>query len=267
MTNRELRTALRNRETIYGTLVVSPSPSWPSVVAQLGVDYVFVDTEHIPLDRSTLAWMCAVYAAENVAPVVRIPSPDPYEASMVLDGGAAAVLVPYVETVTQVRDLVGAVKHKPLKGELLKHLLDHPEAYAAQAAHAAETNAGRSLLINIESVPAIERLDELLGIPGVDGVIVGPHDLSASLGVADQWRHGRFIEAVETILRTARKHNVSAGIHVTYDASLDQYERWRAAGANIVLHLADILAFDFLLRRDLADIRRAMGGREREIAP
>lgn len=255
----EFRAALSNRQLLFGTLVVSSSPAWPPAVAGFGLDYVFIDTEHIPIERQTLSWMCRAYEAAGVAPMVRIPSPDPYEASMALDGGAAAILAPYIETVDQVRALVGAVKHKPIKGETLQRILEGHQASPEQHAYTVQSNAGRSLLINVESVPAMERLDELLAVPGLDGVIIGPHDLSVSLGVPEQWRHPRFVAAVEAILSAARAHGISAGIHMTYDEALDQYDRWRDAGANIVLHLADLLAFRFVMRREMSAIRHAMG--------
>lgn len=178
---------------------------------------------------------------------------------MALDGGAAAILAPYIETTDQVRALVGAVKHKPVKGALLDVMLAEPAAHPAQRAYAEATNAGRSLLINVESVPAMEQLDALLDVPGLDGIIIGPHDLSVSLGVPEQWSHPRFLAAVDTILGTARQHGISAGMHVIYEADPSHYARWRAAGANIVLHLADILAFRFMLRRELGDIREIIG--------
>lgn len=255
----EFRKALEKRQALFGTLVVSPSPAWVPAVGGLALDYVFIDTEHIPIDRQTLSWMCRAYESAGVAPLVRIPSADPCQAGMALDGGAAAVLAPYVETVSQVRALVGAVKHKPLKGKVLDATLAGECARDARSDYVAASNAGRSLLINIESVPAMERLDELLAVPGVDAVVIGPHDLSVSLGVPEQWRHPRFVEAVEMILGAARDRGLSAGIHMIYDQALDQYERWRDAGANLILHLADLLAFQFCLRREMAAIRQTMG--------
>lgn len=258
----ELREALQKRQPVFGTLVTSTSPDWVPAARGLGLDFVFLDTEHIALDRQTLGWMCRAYEASGLAPMVRIPSPDPYQASCALDGGAAAVLAPYVETVDQVQTLVGAVKQKPVKGQLLEALQAGDPAYAAQTDYAASYNAGRSLLINIESVPAIERLDALLGVAGLDGIVIGPHDLSVSLGVAEQWNHPSFLEAVRTIFDAARKHGVSAGMHMVFDEPAKYYETWRDAGANLILHQGDLFAFRYHIGRDMAAIRTLMGGGE-----
>ena len=253
------RRALAARSPVFGTLVVSPAPELVPVVAAMGIDYVFIDTEHIAIDRRTLSWMCRAFAAAGVAPMVRIPSPSPEEASKTLDAGAAAILAPYIETVEQVEALVGAVKQKPVKGRVLEQMLCDPEAHPEQRAYAQKQNAARSLLINIESVPAMQQLDNLLAVPGLDGIIIGPHDLSVSLGIPEEWTHPRFVAAVDEILNRARAHGVSAGIHHIYDGQMDHYIRRRDAGANIVLHSADLLAFVYQMRRELAEIRGIMG--------
>ena len=115
MKGNEIIECLRSGKRVYGTLTVSTSPIWPKVVKSLGVDFVFIDTEHIPIDRNELSWMCIAYQNMDIAPIVRIQSPDPYLASMALEGGASGVIAPYIESVDQVLDLVGAVKKNPSK--------------------------------------------------------------------------------------------------------------------------------------------------------
>ena len=105
MTPSDLRVSLRLGNTVFGTLIVSPSPKWPEVVATCNLDFVFIDTEHVALDRAQLSWMCQTYSALGIPPLVRIPSPDPHAATMVLDGGAAGVIAPYVESAEQVNAL------------------------------------------------------------------------------------------------------------------------------------------------------------------
>src|SRR5215813_6266176 len=123
MNGRELIKALRGGGRVYGTMIVSTSPHWPAAVKSAGADFVFIDTEHIAIDRTQLAWMCQLYRALGLAPFVRIPAPDPYQATVALDNGASGVLAPYVETVEQVRRLRGAVKLRPLKGRVLEEVL------------------------------------------------------------------------------------------------------------------------------------------------
>ncbi len=259
MNGEDLRTALHNGRRVYGTLVLSSSPKWLKYIRNVGLDFVFFDTEHAAFNRETLSWMCYAYAAMDLAPVVRIPSPDPCDATQVLDGGACGILAPYIETVDQVRALVGAVKLKPVKGRKLEERLlgvapfePELERYVEQA------NRNNVLLINVESCAAIDRLEELVAVPGLDGVVIGPHDLSCSLGIPEQYDHPRFQEAVSHILRTSRRCGIGAGIHFMGDA--DREVVWaRDAGLNLIIHNADLHSFVRTIGLEIRGIKHSLG--------
>ena len=259
MNGKDLAQALKTGKHVYGTLIVSPSPFWPKVVASLGLDFVFIDTEHIPMDREKVSWMCQSYRALNLAPIVRIPSPDPYRASMVLDGGAAGIIAPYIETAAQVRALAGAVKHKPLKGKRLQDLLQKSQAVEPDLSdYLAQQNASSVLIVNIESVPAMEALDDIVAVEGLDAVLVGPHDLSCSLGIPEQYEHPKFLEAVDTIIHKARQQGIGAGMHMIYPAGFEQEIRWAQQGANLILHSADLIAFKETMVREINNIKMSL---------
>ena len=205
MNGQQIRNALHAGDRVYGTLASAPATLWVNMSQGNGLDFVFIDTEHIPNDRQTLSWMCHAYQDANLPPIVRVPNPDPYEACKVLDGGASGVIFPYVEEVSQIRDLVGACRYRPLKGARLQQALDDPQSLEPElAAYLAERNANSIAVANIESVPAIENLDALLSVQGLDAVLIGPHDLSCSLGIPEDYEHPRFDEAVRTIFTAAR---------------------------------------------------------------
>ena len=188
----ELKTRLHGGKTIYGSLIVSTSPRYPAEVAKIGFDFVFIDTEHIAIDREQLSWMCQTYRGYGLPAWVRVPAPDPYLACMVMDGGAAGVIVPYLENAAQARSLVGAVKYRPLKGRRLEAFLAGTEPLEpALQSYLDANNSSNALILNIESLPAIEALDEILAVPGIDGVLIGPHDLSCSLGISGELRRAR----------------------------------------------------------------------------
>jgi len=264
MDGKQLRQKLHNGERVYGSLIAGDSPRWPQAVTSLGLDFVFIDNEHLPIDRQKTAWMCQVYAALGLVPLVRIPSPDPYQACMVLDGGAHGVIAPYIESPDQVQRLVGAVKYRPLKGKRLQELLNgsfqpDPELRA----YLDEYNANNLLVINIESVPAIEDLDDILSVEGLDAVLIGPHDLSISLGIPEQYTDPAFLQAIETILTTARRHGLGAGVHATYVNALEQELGYANMGANLFVHQGDLISFRFALRYDIGALKQALGDHDR----
>lgn len=253
MTPKELRRRLHSGQTSIGTLIVSPSPRWPEAVRNCGLDFVFIDTEHIALDRAQLSWMCQTYSALGLPPLVRIPSPDPYAATMVLDGGAAGVIAPYVESAHQVNGLRGAVKFRPIKGIRLQEMLDGLPVESQLAEYLKEAADNRLLIVNVESVPAIKALDEILAVPDLDSVLIGPHDLTCSLGIPEQYEHPDFLAACETIFSKARSAGVGAGIHFWGD--VQQQKRLLDLGANLLIHSGDIMLFQKQLKFDLDAIR------------
>ena len=257
MTPQELSRRLRAGDRVFGTLIVSPAPQWPAVVRSCGLDFVFIDTEHIALNRAELSWMCQTYSALGLPPIVRITSPSPYEVTVALDGGAAGVIAPYVESPEQARALRGAVKLRPSKGKKLEGMLGGDQIEPDLGSYI-QTGAERRLLVlNIESRPAIEAPDDILATPGLDAVLIGPHDLSCSVGVPEQWDHPTFLEACETIFRKARADGVGAGIH--FWGEVEQQTRFHRLGANMIIHSADISLFQKHLKLELSEIKKSLG--------
>eukprot|EP00746_Dinoflagellata_sp_MGD_P027732 gnl/MRDRNA2_/MRDRNA2_165477_c0_seq1.p1 gnl/MRDRNA2_/MRDRNA2_165477_c0~~gnl/MRDRNA2_/MRDRNA2_165477_c0_seq1.p1 ORF type:complete len:277 (-),score=60.59 gnl/MRDRNA2_/MRDRNA2_165477_c0_seq1:6-836(-) len=244
--------------------MVSPSPLFTTAAAGCGLDFVFLDTEHIPLDRDELAHACMAYKAHGLPPLVRIPKADAVLARQVLDAGACGVVASYMETVEQVIELKRAVKLKPLQGELLKKAIDDPERFEKEhvktANEVAKRNAPFALVINVESKPAIENLEKMLSVPGVDAVLVGPHDLSFNLGVPEDFENPIFQEALRSIFTKARAAGVGAGIHNgmppgTPGMTPEYAKRWvEDFGCNVYVHGADVNLFAAQLKRDLASI-------------
>ena len=259
MNGKEMREKLHSGERVYGTMIVAESPRWPSAAKGAGLDFAFIDTEHPAHDREKMSWICQLFTANDIVPVVRIPSPSPYEASMALDGGAKGVIAPYVETVEQVRAHVGAVKYRPLKGaKLFKHLSGEEPLEPELKEYLLAQNENNIAIVNIESIPALEALDDILDVEGLDAVLIGPNDLTTNLGIPNQYDHPRYIEAIDMVVTKARAKNIGFGNHIVYAGGLEQEIRWAKMGANLIVHSMDIVAFRNGIRQDLDMIKAAL---------
>ncbi len=249
---------LNRGHRVYGTIIVSSSPHWPSVIADCGLDFVFIDTEHMSLNRETIMVMCQMYSGVGITPVVRIPVADPGQISMMIDAGAEGIIVPYIEDADTLGRLVGPVKYGPVKGEKLEGILNKREILDENLAmYLKKRNQKRFLWAMIESKAGVENLEEILLVNGLDGVIIGPHDLSCSLNIPEQYDDPIFIEAAEKIVRKCGEHEMPCGIH--FSGSVNRQLDWIKKGIRIIVHSSDLALIKRALAGDITEIKSAVG--------
>jgi 2-keto-3-deoxy-L-rhamnonate aldolase RhmA len=181
---------------------------------------------------------------------------------MALDGGAHGVLIPYCETAEEVRAVVTAARLRPLKGAALESAMaGGPLPSDAARDYLAKRNANVVVFIGIESVTALENLEAILdageAAGGIDGFMIGPNDLSISLGLPEQYEHPRYVEAVERIIRVAAARGVAAGPQCM---TADSAAFWKEKGARFLLLSSDWRALAEGFRPLLARVRGDAGG-------
>ncbi len=251
--------AIKNREKVFGTCITMPSPHMVKFVSDLGTDFLFIDMEHIPQDREMVSWMCHAFMGKGQVPIVRIPSPDEYEASKIIDGGAMAILVPYVETVEQVQRIGSTIKYRPLKGDKLQKIANGElELSSLEKQYLEDFNKDRLFFINIESMEGINNLDEMLKLGYVHAVIIGPHDLSVSLGVPEDYTNEFFEKAVLKIIEICVRNGVSVGNH--FSADRNRQVEWAKHGMNIMLNSSDMGSFVEGIKNDMSFLRKTITG-------
>ena len=254
MNGEELKAKTRAGGVVYGTMLsVARNPRWAATIAGLGLDYVIVDSEHAPRGRSEIADLIAGLGGVDIVPIVRVPIPSSHYITMALDAGAQGILAPYCETPDEVREVVGASKWRPLKGEFARRVVEQGEFPSdASREYLERRNRNSVCIVGIESVPAMEALEEIVAIEGVDAIFVGPNDLSISLGVPDQYDHPKYEAALRTIIATCQARNVPVLIH-HQTAELSQ--KWLREGARFVLHCTETRAMHNAFRADFSAIR------------
>jgi len=259
MLGKKMRECLHDGTVVFGTqLTALPSTRTANRLAGAGLDFIFIDTEHIPLDRETVSWMCHYLAARGICPVARVAYPSRHLIAMATDAGAQGIVVPYVESVEEVQEIVAAVRFRPLKGQrVLDHLSGAHPVNEETRTYLNGWNEHNFILAGIESVTAYERLNALMGVPELDGVFIGPHDLSISLGRPEQYSHPDFLRITEDIFQRARQEGLGAGFHIKpQQVPADRMKKWIRLGLNWFLYSndADILA-DTLIDR-LGEIKQ-----------
>ena len=200
-----LRAQWQAGEPTFGAWCTIPSTWTAEVAARSGHDWVCVDTQHGLIGYDVMLPMLQAIAAGGVPAFVRVPWNEPGAIMKALDAGADGVIVPMVNSVEDARSVVGACRYPP----------DGYRSMGPTRARAVESEWRLPIcVVMIETVQAVSRADEILAVPGVDAVFVGPNDLAVSAGLDSGYegRHPDHRRMIEKVARSARAHGVVAGI-------------------------------------------------------
>ncbi|MCF6306052.1 MAG: aldolase/citrate lyase family protein [Rhodobacteraceae bacterium] len=182
------------------------------ITAGAGYDWLVIDGEHSPNDlRSTLRALQAM-AAKPVSPVVRVPIGKEYLIKQVLDLGAQNILVPMVETADQARDLVRAVRYPPHGRRGVGAIGARATDFGRVADYITTADAQICLIVQVESRAGLAQLDEIAAVEGVDGVFIGPADLSTDMGFAGQTETPEVLAVIYDALARIQAQGCAAGI-------------------------------------------------------
>jgi len=228
-------------------------PSFVSaeIAARQPVDYVCIDTQHGVIDYPSAASMLQAIELAGGEPIVRVPWNEPGIIGKMLDAGVQGVVVPMVNTVAEAEAVVRACRYPPL-GER-----SHGPVMAGMRTsdYAAGANDHVATIPMIETVTAVGNIDDILSVPGVDAIYVGPADLSLSLGLPPGNNDDRseFTEALLTITAACRRHGVVPGIHATGALA----ERRVEQGFHMITVAGDLLSMRTHMAGELAAARGA----------
>jgi len=250
MRDNPLRQRWNAGEAALGAWLSIPDSFCAEVVARTEFDYVCVDCQHGQIGYSSLPSILQAINLGTATPTVRVPWNEPGIIGKSLDAGARAIIIPMVNTRTQAEAAVSACRYAP----------DGSRSYGPTrvsrqegADYHANANADTAVITMIETREALDNLDDILSVPGIDAIYVGPADLSISLGLPPGNNDGDpvFDEAYETILAACDRHDVVPGCHTLASLGARRLEQgWRM----ITVH-NDVLGVARAAREDLAMAR------------
>lgn len=181
------------------------------MMADCGFDWMMFDTEHSPMDAVSLLPLLQAVAPYPVTPIVRPTHLDAAEIKKLLDIGAQTILVPYVQTPEEAAEAVAAVTYPP-EGIRGVAGLTRATRFATIPGYHRKAREEICLLVQVETRSAMERIEEIAAVPGVDGIFIGPADLAASLGYPGEPNHPEVTKAVLESIRRIRAAGLPPGI-------------------------------------------------------
>jgi 4-hydroxy-2-oxoheptanedioate aldolase len=216
-----VRAKLKQGQPSVGTWLTLPDPFAARLMARVGFDWLTVELEHTPTSLETAATIFTIVSATGTVPLVRVPWNTGENIKRVLDTGAWGIVVPMVNSSAEAEAVVAAARYAPRGNRSIGGQLHAINFQTDPATYYARANDEILVVIMAEHVRAIEAADEILSVPGIDAVFIGPNDLHHSLGKAPAFDSDdpAFTDALTHILKTARKHGVAPGIHVADPAA------------------------------------------------
>jgi 2-keto-3-deoxy-L-rhamnonate aldolase RhmA len=197
------RRRFRAREPLLGTFIKTPTGHATEILGDVGFDFVVIDEEHAPFDRGSIDMTLLAARAASIAAIVRVAEPTPAKLLAALDDGAQGVLVPHVSSPQKARAVVAACRYR----SGLRGFSNSPRAGAYGRVgmwdHVDSQDESITIIAMIEDPEALDQLDEIIGVQGLDGVFIGRGDLSVALGSAG-------VESVETMAATRKIADAAA---------------------------------------------------------
>ncbi len=235
---------LEHGQPVLGTITHLKSPAAVEALGAAGLDYVMLDMEHCPMDWGDVQNAITAADAAELTPFVRVAESTRSAVLHALDVGAKGVIVPCIECVEQVKALISCAKFQPTGARGYCMTRDGAWGYDAAyveglSGYMRESNQKTMLIPQCETVGCLEHIEEIAALPGVDGILIGPYDLSIAMGLDGQFSHPEFRAAVSRILSACRANGKMSMIFV--GSTEDMRQRLNEGFDNILFGL-DILS-------------------------
>lgn len=223
---------LQARECVFGGWIMIGHPSVAEIMAAEGFDWIAVDMEHTSISVRDFHEIALALKGSDCDLFVRLPSCDPVLTKLVLDNGATGIIVPNVNTPAQAAQAVSMAKFPPdgTRGASLCRATGFGREFQG---YYQRHNSEVVVVVMLEHRDGVQNADAILSTPGIDAVLVGPYDLSASLGVAGNLEHAEVLAAQRKVLDACARLGVAPGIHVVAVDPV-QIEKTVAAGYRFI---------------------------------
>lgn len=246
----EFRQRLLGRETLLGTMLTLPSPVVAELLSASGFDWLFIDGEHGPLATGELLAILQAIA-HRTATLVRVPAGDGGAIQRALDLGADGVIVPQVNTAAQAAAVVQHARYAPLGARGVGLARAHGYGFDFQN-YLATANDRISVVVQAEHIEAVNNIEEIVQVPGVDAILLGPYDLSASLGRTGQLDDPTVVDAIDRVISVCQQFQKPIGY---FGVSAAAIQPLRQRGCTLLVAGVDTLLLGSAARRLLAELQ------------
>jgi 4-hydroxy-2-oxoheptanedioate aldolase len=248
-----LKQRFQKGEVLYGTFIDSGCEDMVEIVALGGFDYAIIDSEHSPCDPATAIRLVRAAEARGLPILVRVNNSQPGTILKMMDIGASGIMAPLIHDAGQAKAVADAVKYYPAgrRGTALMRASDY--GFTGIDAYFAKTNSQAFVMVQAESVEAVENLEKIVAVKEIDAVFIGPYDLSQSMGIPGQVESGPILDIVKRAGRIIRDAGKVPGIlPVSYEKAR-MFKDW---GYQLLTFITDLDIFGRAVKDTVANLKK-----------
>lgn len=236
----KFRNKLANDDCVYGVFMKTGDPMFVEAASLGGFDYVILDTEHGPVSIENQQNNIRAAEARGAVPIIRLKDSGENTIGKALDIGAYGIQVPQINSAEDAEKIVKFAKFYPYGMRGVCRFVRAADYSAMDRYEYFESSKSILIILQLEGVKAIENLDEILEVEGVDILFIGPYDLSQSLGIPGQVNNPLVVEEMKKIVERARKKNKVIG---TFVDTPEDLVMWRDLGVKYLSYSVDVGIF------------------------
>jgi len=237
----ELKRKLQRGETVIGPFMNTTDGRFVEIVGLAGFDFAILDMEHGPLEVQTVEELCRAADSVNLTSIVRVRKNDGPQIQRALDIGAGGVQIPQIETKADAEAAVHGAKYQPWGMRGMSYFVRAGEyAMNGTAGVTDKLNDEQMLIVHVEGKRGLENLDEIVQVPHIDVIFLGPYDLSQSFGIPGQVDDPRVVKGMEEATKKIRAAGKATG---TFASNAQRAKRWMDAGVQYVSVNVDVGIF------------------------
>lgn len=240
MRENQLKRKLKRGEVVLGPFINCAYPAFIEICGHAGFDFAVIDMEHGALNTLVAEDLCRAADCVGLAPIIRIRKNDAPQIQRALDIGSAGVQVPQIETQSDAADVVRGAKYSPLGSRGLSFYTRAGVYAAAGTQITNQLNEESLIVIHVEGTRGVENIEEIVSVPHIDVIFLGPYDLSQSLGIPGQVQDLRVIELMQKCVTTIRNAGKTVG---TFTDNPETAKQWIDAGVQYITLGVDVGIF------------------------
>lgn len=250
----KLKNKLKNNELTIGSWITIGHPAIPEILSTAGFDWLVIDIEHNLIDPSLIGVLISTIQSKDITALVRVSKNDEVIIKHVMDAGADGVIVPMINSKEDAENAVAFAKYPPIgcRGVGLSRAQGYGTAFNE---YKEWVNKYAVIIAQIEHIDAVNNIQEIISTPGIDGIIIGPYDLSGSLGYPGDYNRPEVIDAITIVEKTCKSINYPLGYHVV-PPEVELVKKKISDGYTFIAFSTDFLFIGESARKKIINIKK-----------